>query len=165
MRTSPNIWLVFDGLRERTRKVPAAWREKRIHVEETKKVRNGKEGKKIRKEGWGKRIEEMEARAKVHERSGGWAVRAGECRAFLLVPASALLETREADQPDRRIVESDLVCAYIPFPVDTVCAKVKEGFGNVHAYRRSLRRIWTLEVIGSLCVDNANDPSVELKHY
>lgn len=86
--------------------------------------------KKIRKEGWEKRIEEMEARAKVHERSGGWAVRAGECRAFLLVPALALLETREADQPDRRIVESDLICAYtIRFSPNTVCAKVKEDFG------------------------------------
>lgn len=57
----------------------------------------------------------MEARAKVHERSGGRVVRSGECRAFLLVPALALLETREADQPDRRIVESDLIRAYIPF--------------------------------------------------
>lgn len=60
----------------------------------------------------------MEARAKVHERSGGRAVRSGECRAFLLVPALALLETREADQPDRRIVESDLMCAYILFSGD-----------------------------------------------
>lgn len=74
----------------------------------------------------------MEARAKVHERSGGWAVRAGECRAFLLVPALALLETREADQPDRRIVESDLICAYIPFSLDIVCAKVKEDFDKTY---------------------------------
>lgn len=55
MRTSPNIWLVFDGLRERTRKVPAersrggGSRQK----ERNEEVRNGKEGKKIRKErGW-----------------------------------------------------------------------------------------------------------------
>lgn len=60
----------------------------------------------------------MEARAKVHERSGGGVVRSGECRAFLLVPALALLETREGDQPDGRIVESDLICAYIPFSGD-----------------------------------------------
>lgn len=46
MRTSPNIWLVFDGLRERTRKVPAAWREKRIHGrrnEEGKEWKGGEE--------------------------------------------------------------------------------------------------------------------------
>lgn len=66
----------------------------------------------------GTRMEEMKARAKVHERSGGGVVRSGECRAFLLVPALALLETREADQPDRRIVESDLICAYILFSGD-----------------------------------------------
>jgi len=50
MRTLPNIWLVFDGLQERTRKIPAAWREEDPR-RRNEKVRNGKEGKKIRKEG------------------------------------------------------------------------------------------------------------------
>ncbi|CAL1678160.1 unnamed protein product [Lasius platythorax] len=67
----------------------------------------------------------MEARAKVHERSGGGVVRSGECRAFLLVPALALLETREADQPDRRTVESDLICAYI---FSSPTTKIKKDF-------------------------------------
>lgn len=105
------------------------------------KVRNEKGEREARRDEREERVEEMEARAKVHERSGGWAVRAGECRAFLLVPALALLETREADQPDRRIVESDLICAYIPFSLDMVFrAKVKEDFRTC-TWRRKLRRI------------------------
>lgn len=74
VRTSPNIWLVFDGLRERTRKIPAAWHGRRIREERTKgkewKERGRGEGETLRKEE-GKTAEKMKARATVHERSGG----------------------------------------------------------------------------------------------
>lgn len=43
MRTSPNIWLVFDGLRERTGKVPSSVAREEDSGGKDGKVRNGKE--------------------------------------------------------------------------------------------------------------------------